>query len=134
MIQKIIQGYKNLFSSTGKLFLLLLLCTLFAVAFVFPLWKFAMTYPKAYTFTILSILGLSLIFILIKKIRKSGIKIFAHLLLKFFTIIAGLTCIVILVFHGKRLFAVPVAIAVFFIYGLISFGFKKSTKSEQEND
>ncbi|WP_191013621.1 hypothetical protein [Treponema zioleckii] len=74
-----------------------------------------------------------MLFVLIKKIRKAGIKVFAHLVLKIFTIIAGLACIGILVFSGKRFLAIPVAIVTFFAYGLISFGLKRNNKPEKEN-
>ncbi len=131
MIKKIIQGYKNLFFSVGKIFFLLLLCTGFGAAIVLPLWKFATVQPKAYTVTILAIILLFLSIITISRVKSRGPGVFFNHLVKFLLILLSLGAIFQLVLHGKRIFVIPVILAFIVLYGMVSFGFRKSAENKK---
>ena len=121
MIQKIILGYKNLFFGAGKLLLLLLVCTAAGALVVLPLWKFATASPKAYSVFVLAISAAAVVFLTVRRIRRAGIASFAKSLLKFAIVAGGLFVCIILVFSGKRFLALPMLLAMIFLYGLVAF-------------
>ena len=121
MIKKIILGYKNLFLTASKLLLLLFLCAGAGALVVFPLWKFATSSPRAYTLFILVVAAGVVLALIARSIKKSGVKSFAKSLLKFLILAGGISLCAALVFAGKRFFALPVLIAMIFLYGLVAF-------------
>ena len=54
-----------------RILLLIAACVLAAVLLVFPLWKFAVSLPKAYTAVVLILLALFVIFLIVRKIMTS---------------------------------------------------------------
>ena len=122
MIQNIAKGYKKLFDSAIKVILLLVACTALGAVIVWPLWKFATTLPQLYTATMLGVALCILLFLLVRHIKKNGAKKVLYRLAKIFVLIAGLCGCVALVLHGKRLFALPVLVAMIVLYGILSFG------------
>lgn len=125
MIKNIAHGYGKLFSSAIKVLLLLVFCTLLGASIVYPLWNFATKAPQVYTVSILVLIGAILIFLLVKKILKSGAKsVFLHLL-RIAIIAAGICGAVVLVLYEMRLLAVPALILTFVLYGVLSFGYAK---------
>lgn len=133
MIKKIVEGYGNLFSSVVKIFLLLFVCGIIGGIIVLPLWKFATSAPEIYTIFIFAILALSFIILCAKKIKNDGIKNFLIILSKIIVILGGLSICIILVLNGKRFLSIPTFIFMIGIYGIISFGLKKSNK-QQKNE
>jgi len=125
MIKNIAHGYGKLFNSALKVLLLLAFCTLLGAAIVYPLWNFATKAPRVYTISILVLIGAILIFLLVKKILKSGAKtVFMHLL-RIAIIVAGISGAVVLVLYEMRLLAIPALILTFVLYGVLSFGYAK---------
>ena len=121
MIRKIVSGYKNLFFGAGKILFLLLLCTAIGSAIVLPLWKFATKFPRAYSIFVASLIFIALAIFVFKKIRRLGMKKFLKSFLKFIVVLGGFAICVALVFAGKRFFAIPVMLAMIFLYGLLAF-------------
>lgn len=121
MVKKIIEGYKNLFAGAGKILILLAFCTAIGAALVFPLCKFAGTFPKAYSITVLSLLLIVFVFFISKKIRNMGAEKALKALFKFLIIAGGVSICVILIFMGKRFFSIPVVFLMIFLYGLVAF-------------
>lgn len=134
MIRKIIKGYGTIFSSIGKISLLLILCAVLGGAFVFPLWKFATAAPEIYTAAALSIIFFLVLFLLIKRIKKNGIKNFLIHFSKILVTLAGISGCICFVIYGKRIFALISVFMAVLLYGIISFGIASSKKTELANE
>ena len=128
MIKRIFKSYQKLFSSLTKIFILLLCCFCICLALVFPLWKWAQYSPKSYTILLLSFIAILLLFVLIKSIKRRGIKVWLFRLTKILIITIGFLGIISSVFNGKRVLALLCLLALFFLYGIILIGTKKNEK------
>ncbi len=133
MLKQILQGYKSILSSVFKILFLLLLCTLTGAVFVLPLWYFASNLPETYTFFISAITAAVLIFLTVKKIKKTGIRPALFLFLKLLTIAGALALSVYLILSGKRFLTFAVILAALFIWGLISFVLKNGQSKQEES-
>lgn len=134
MIKKILKGYGEFFSHILKILLLVALCLLIGAAFVFPLWFFASSSPKAYTFFVLCAAGIILIFSLFKKIRKEGAKHFLLFAARLLIIFAGIYASVKLILNGFAPFSIPVILLTLFLYGFLTFAVreKKSASGDEK--
>lgn len=126
MIKKIVEGYGNLFNTFGKIIALILACAALGAAFVFPLWKFATEAPRIYTAVVLVIIAATAVFLCARKIIDSGVRKFIFGISKFLVITLGVILCVKFVLDGNRILAIPTIIAIITLYGILSFGFKKS--------
>lgn len=91
-------------------------CLLCAAAVVFPLWYFAVSSPFVYTVVILAICATALLYFIIKNTKKYGIRKTVTVFLRIVIIAAGIAGAAALVFNGHRFFAIPVIIAVPFLF------------------
>lgn len=129
MLKKIVHSYGALLSSAGKIVALLFLCIVFGCAFVLPLWKFAVSSPRAYTIAVLACIFLFFATFVVKKAISIGFFRFFILIAKIALVFLAMALSIWLVLLGKRLFALfVIALAVIF-YGAISeFAKRKSDK------
>lgn len=125
ILKKIFDGYKEIFSSAAKIFLLLLFCAASGALFVFPLWYFASNLPETYTLCMLVLAASIFIFLSVKKIRKNGIRNTIIFLLKFLIIALTVSAFIYLVLSGRRFFTIPLLLLSFFVWGLVSFILKQ---------
>lgn len=125
MIQDIARGYKTLGVAVAKVVLLLIACTALGAAIVYPLWYFATSAPVAYTIAMLVIIGVTLLFVILARMRTAGTAATITAALRVAVVLAGIVAIVALVLHGKRFFAIPVVIVALILYGVLSFGREK---------
>lgn len=105
---------KNSISQSLIAVLITAACILFAFVLVWPLWKFATTFSKAYTIIILSLIAAGIIYLIIKKIRKTPVKKTIIFITNFILAAAGLCLGIFLLIMGKRF--------LFFIVILIDAG------------
>ncbi|MCR5724618.1 MAG: hypothetical protein K6G80_05980 [Treponema sp.] len=124
MFVKIVKEYGNLFSGAGRVLALLALCTATGAAFVIPLWKFATSAPRLYSIVILILLASCGLYLLVKKIRKHGIKKALRFFLLLLIILAGVAGAMSSVLAGSRLFAALILITTVIIHGILSFGIR----------
>ena len=124
MLKKVLAGYKKSFFSFVKILIITALCTTLAFAIVFPLWKFATSMPKAYTYCILTLLALAAIFLIAKAIKKNSLKTVLHTFLNILTTAAGAVFCIFFIFIGYRFYAL-ISLAVFLVIkGFLRFGIK----------
>lgn len=124
MLKKVLTGYKKSFFSFVKIFIIVALCMTLAFAIVFPLWKFATSLPKVYTYCILTFLALAAIFLIAKAIKKNSLKTVLLTFLNILIITIGSVLCVFFVFIGYRFYAL-ISLAVFLVIkGLLRFGIK----------
>lgn len=111
----------NKFFSLMRFLLLIVLCISASVILVWPLWKFSISFPKVYTITILTLLGIAALFLIISKIKKSSIssviKFFGNLLIS----VAGIVFSIKLVLNEKKLFALLILVLTISILALFNF-------------
>lgn len=124
MLKKILLGYKNIFSNIFQVLLLLCACFAIGFAFVFPLWLLASKNSSIYSIFVVVFATIILLFFLIKKILKSGIKAFLIFCLKFLVIFSGVFASIKLVLIGKMIFSIPVLLLTVFLWGFLSFAIK----------
>lgn len=126
MIRKIAEGYGSLLLGAGRIFALLLLCAGVALAFVFPLWKFATAAPKAYTAAVFALIVAALLFFCVRRIASLGAAAFFVPLLKFLIVALAFALCVHFVLSGRRILALPTFFLAVVVYGIASFGIRKS--------
>lgn len=124
MLKKIARGYKKLFSSTGKIILLAILCLALAFIFVWPLWKWAMISPETYSWILIALIAVLAGFGIYKSIKNTGIISFLQKTSKILVILAGVFFCIFFVLKGHRLISLVILIADFIIYGILAFGIK----------
>ena len=111
----------NKFFSLMRFLLLIVLCISASVILVWPLWKFSISFPKVYTITILTLLGIATLFLIISKIKKSSIssviKFFGNLLI----LVAGAVFSIKLVLNEKKLIALLLVVLTIAILALFNF-------------
>ncbi|MCQ2596812.1 MAG: hypothetical protein MJ181_03105 [Treponema sp.] len=61
--------FKSFFISLFRFLVIILLCFAAAFLIVWPLWKFATTNAKGYTWTVLVLIALCIIFAVVRSIR-----------------------------------------------------------------
>ena len=124
MLKKIARGYKKLFSSAVKVFILLALCIALALLLVFPLWKWASLSPKTYTLVLGILIVLALLWIFVRSIMRLGAKNVLMRCTKTFVLLAGIALSIYFVFKSNRVLSLIVLLVVFGIYGMLAFGWK----------
>lgn len=124
MLKKIAQGYKKLFSSAVKVFMLLALCIALALLLVLPLWKWASTSPQSYTLVLSICIILALLFLLVRAILHQGAKTFFMRVTKLLVLVLGIALSVYFVFKSNRFLALVVLLCMFALYGMLAFGWK----------
>src|SRR5574344_1183056 len=132
MLKKIANGYGKLFSSIGKILLLAALCLGLSFIIVYPLWKWALSSPNSYNWTILALFFVLVIYWIIKKVKVQGALAFLKKLTKVLIILAGIICCVISVLNSKRILALFILVATFVIYGILAYGFKDGNKTSNK--
>ncbi len=105
-IRSILQSYVF---SAGKGVLLAILCVLSALVTVFPIWKFAVTFPAAYTAAALAVGGIFLAIVLVKRLRKVPLRMLLRRILIAAVVMGSLILAVRLAASGRR---VPAFIAI----------------------
>lgn len=121
MIQKLVKGYGQLFSSILKVLFLLGLCAACGAVVVFPLWKFATAAPKAYTAVALAAIVLAAVIAAAKKAKSAGAKKSLLFAAKFLVVAGGAFLVFALVVFGQKLLALPAIVLIIFLYGILSF-------------
>lgn len=124
----VVHGYKMLFLSILKLLALATLCVVLSFAVVFPLWKWALSSPKSYTYCMLALLALTVISFLARRIKKHGIRPFLRGLLRVLVIAGGIALSVFCVLSGLRFAALLVLAAMFIASGILASGANKKER------
>ena len=99
-IRSILQRYVF---AAGKALLLAGLCVLSAFVTVFPIWKFATTFPAAYTAAALAIGGIFLAIVIIQRLRNIPALRILRSLLIFAIVLGTLILAVRLAASGRRI-------------------------------
>lgn len=144
MIRNIFRGYAALFSILIKTLFLLCLCTGISFLFVFPLWKFAVSFPEQYTLFIIYVCVTAFVilffFRLSNRIKLAGTAQQKRILLqntikntlKSFVLISGIILIFVFLYKEKLFYALISFILMVLFYGILAFGSTK-TQSSTEN-
>ena len=132
MLKKIASGYGKLFSSIGKIILIAVLCIGLSFIIVYPLWKWALSSPNTYSFTILALFFVLAIYWMIKKIKVQGALAFLKKLAKVLVILSGIICCTISVSTYLATLAAVILAAAFIIYGILAYGFKDENKTSNK--
>ncbi|MDR2897319.1 MAG: hypothetical protein LBU99_00785 [Spirochaetaceae bacterium] len=140
MFRNIMKGYGKAAVSIGKFLLLFGLCGVIGFLIVYPLWKFAVTWPGAYTWTVLTLIaGILIVFAVLKMHRylnptgedlrekKQRMRGFLLGVAKAFVCIGGFVLFVAAVLAAGRLAGLGVFILVVVVYGILAFGNKRET-------
>ena len=99
---------------------LILLLALLASSLSYPLWLFATHFQGAFSIAVTALLALLAAFLLVRQVKKHGIKSAATFSLKFFIVAAGLSLSVALVLSGRRIFALFALASAIFLFVLAS--------------
>ncbi len=99
---------KNKVFSVLRFLLLIILCVSASVILVWPLWKFSISFPKVYTIITLSLIGVTLLYLCINKIRKSSLSSVIKFIGNLLITSAGIFFSVKLVLNEKKLIALAV--------------------------
>ncbi|MDR1748779.1 MAG: hypothetical protein LBR47_06950 [Spirochaetaceae bacterium] len=138
MFHNIIKGYGKALAGIGKFLLLFVLCGVIGFLIVYPLWKFAVTCPGAYTWAVLAVIaGILIVFAVLRIYRylnpagadlrekKQRITGFFTGIAKFCICAGGFVLFVIAVLKVGRLAGFGVLILVVVVYGILAFGNKR---------
>ena len=125
MLSSIAKGYKKLFSTLAVIILLAVCSLALASLVVFPLWKWATSHAASYTIVILSLIALSLIFLLFRSAKKMGFSTFSHKALTFLCLICGIGLFLFFLYRGNRSVALITIPLTLVAYGICAFGFSK---------
>ena len=136
--RSVFSGYARMFSLLGKILLLLFFCTAFSFLVVFPLWKWAVVFPRSYTAAVLSFAGLFILFRIIRSVciyvcsekissaeKKNRIRNILRKLLQLCIAAAAAAVFVYCILYGRRIIAVFALVIGIILYGLCAFGMKK---------
>jgi hypothetical protein len=123
VFKKIISGYKNLFFFTTKVVILVVFCVGFGFMIVWPLWKFATTAPRIYTWCVLTCMVFFLLRYLYIKARALSLITILLSVIQILIAVGGCVASVFFILSGNRLGAVPVIAVGFVLIGLFRFGF-----------
>lgn len=104
-MNRILSALRDNITSIGKIIFLIIFCVLTGLVISFPLWKFATVSPSLYTTICLILIGLSIIFLIYKFIRKNSAKKNIRFFLKTVIFLAGFTGSILLVLSEHRLLA-----------------------------
>ena len=105
---------------------LLFLCAGLSGLLIWPLWTLATNFQEAYTLSISIIIGLSLLFLILRQVKKHGAKNSLRFIIKLIILLAGISFPFTLVIHGKRLYA----LAAIIFFSLLFFLASKILKSK----
>ncbi len=118
MLRQITKRYKDLLTVALKMLLLLALCTALGFVVVFPLWKFAVVFPKGYTITTLFCIAGIFTALFIKWIKHNGLKYSILKITRLAIIVASAVLCFMFVLDGHRMFCIPVVITALILYGI----------------
>ena len=104
-MNRILSALRDNISNIGKIILLVIFCIFIGLIISYPLWKFATVSPELYTIICLFLIGLLILFITIKFIRKNTIKKNIRFFLKVIIFLAGISGSIMLVLSEHRFFA-----------------------------
>jgi len=145
MIRNIIRGYAVFFSIFLKTFLLLCFCAFSAFIIVFPLWKFAVSFPDQYSLFIICICVIAFVmrflFRLLNDIKLAGNArqkyVFFHKtvkhILKYLILFLGVIFSLLFFYKEQLVFAFATIILTVILYGILAFGTTK-TQTDTENN
>ncbi len=121
MIKNILNGYVHLFTSLGKIIVILAICIGLGFAVVWPLWKWATVNSTTYTIFILAVLVIYLLSVIFKEIKKHSFKTVAITFIRILVIAGGVFFFIFFVLKSHRIFALLSLVTMIFLYGLFSF-------------
>lgn len=104
-MNRILSALRDNISNIGKIILLVIFCIFIGLIISYPLWKFATVSPELYTIICLFLIGLLVLFFIIKFIRKNTIKKNVRFFLKVIIFLAGISGSIMLVLSEHRFFA-----------------------------
>lgn len=104
-MNRILSALRDNISNIGKIILLVIFCIFIGLIISYPLWKFATVSPELYTIICLFLIGLLILFFIIKFIRKNTIKKNIRFFLKVIIFLAGISGSIMLVLSEHRFFA-----------------------------
>lgn len=116
---------KNGFISFLKFILIIAGCSLISLAFVWPFWKFSTSAPRAFTLIVLILLTALLIFVLVKKIRKSKFINTLQFFLNTLFIVLGLVFSIHFILLNFRLLGFITFFAMIILEIILNHIFKK---------
>ena len=120
MFKNIARGFGKFISIIGKILLLSLICLALGALIVFPLWKWASSFPTAYSWFMLALILAAAVLLCISRFRKKGAARFFVSLAKLAVILGGLSASVCLVLGSNRTAAIVVFISTFAAYGILA--------------
>lgn len=117
-------SFKEKFYSLLKVIFIIAACGLVSLIFVWPMWLFSHKLPNAFTFTLLSLILLALIFILINKIRKTKASKVMQIFLNLLFIFTGLYFSIFFLYTGFRLYSLISLLILAFSLTILNLIFK----------
>lgn len=125
-------SFKEKFYSLLKVIFIIAVCGLVSLIFVWPMWLFSHKLPNAYTFTLLSLILLALIFILINKIRKTKASKVMQIFLNLLFIFTGLYFSIFFLYTGFRLYSLISLLILAFSLTILNLIFKKIKNAKEK--
>lgn len=125
-------SFKEKFYSLLKVIFIIAVCGLVSLIFVWPMWLFSHKLPNAYTFTLLSLILLALIFILINKIRKTKASKVMRIFLNLLFIFTGLYFSIFFLYTGFRLYSLISLLILAFSLTILNLIFKKIKNAKEK--
>lgn len=125
-------SFKEKFYSLLKVIFIIAACGLVSLIFVWPMWLFFHKLPNAYTFTLLSLILLALIFILINKIRKTKASKVMQIFLNLLFIFTGLYFSIFFLYTGFRLYSLISLLILAFSLTILNLIFKKIKNAKEK--
>lgn len=125
-------SFKEKFYSLLKVIFIIAACGLVSLIFVWPMWLFSHKLPNAYTFTLLSLILLALIFILINKIRKTKASKVMQIFLNLLFIFTGLYFSIFFLYTGFRLYSLISLLILAFSLTILNLIFKKIKNAKEK--
>lgn len=121
MLKKLATGSRKFFSAVGRIVLLAATCFLLGIGIVLPLWKWASSSPATYTWFVLGLICVGIIFAIVCAFKKKGPLATVFGLLKVLLIVGGLALAVYFVLNSNRILALIVlAVTVVLFCVLVS--------------
>ncbi len=136
MQNSVFKGFLSFFISLGRFLLLALICAVLGFVVVWPLWYFAVNSPNLYSFIVLLVASLLVIFFISRKIVKSLkqktteekksylFNIFRSLLLIFICFL-GLFISISLILNQMRFLGIAIFVVFSIIFGVCVIVIKK---------
>lgn len=137
LLNKILKGYRSVFSKAAGFFALLALCVLTGFAVAWPAWKLAQANPAAFTAVFIAVVAAIALFFAFRYIRaawRSDPALFALKAASRLILLAGIVLFVVQTYSRRVPFALACLAAACLAAGFVRFGLSGAGKARGQDD